>query len=127
MKPRFRFLAALLALLAFSAFTAEGVWAAVCDGMADAEMQAPSESCEDAAASGTVVSTDDSRDFGGSQPGLPDCPLAFANSACAGAAPLPATASDSFLPSPEGTLSVVSPDDARGISPVSALFRPPRA
>jgi hypothetical protein len=52
MNPRFRFLAALLALFAFSAYFAEGVWAAMCPPGMEAGSHAAAEIAESAAHGG---------------------------------------------------------------------------
>lgn len=63
------------------------------------------------------------------QPDSPECPFGpmAASGACAVAPLLPAHASASIAPSPEGVLLTVSPDPMRDLLSVLAFFRPPRA
>lgn len=134
MRPRFRLLAALLALLSLSLTMAEGVWASTC---------MPGMECDTARASlpvtgahapgiempmqmGPVRGSGGRRDS--RSPETPHCPVAPTPGVCVAlAVSIPAHAPESFVPSPEGALAVASPPEARHILVISAFFRPPRA
>ncbi|MGH7458150.1 MAG: hypothetical protein ACREKN_03565 [Longimicrobiaceae bacterium] len=134
MKLRFRFLAALLALVAPLTFTAQGAWAASCAGQMGSETGAVSSL--DAAAPGTtcmagrdMVPAGDSGQGDGNDSGAPHCPTMpmGATGACGAAFALPADSS------PEIGLSVlearpsISPDDVRDLLLAADFFRPPIA
>jgi hypothetical protein len=133
MKPRFRFLAALFALVALSLSLAEGVWASTCapgmgmDSAAMASMDVASHEVDCPAA--TIGSHTDRSGTDRNQTDVPHCPFvpAWVAGSCAVAASLPAGSFASLSPSAEGALLAVAPDDARDILLVSAFFRPPRA
>lgn len=134
MKSHFRFFAALFALIAFTAFLAEGLWASTCytemgSGAfttSSMEGEAPSGAC---AAGMIMPSTDESGDTDGSHSGVPHCPLipVGATGSCTGVVSLPAGPLDDLAPSPEGALLSLAPDQARDLLLVAAFFHPPRA
>lgn len=127
MKFQFRVLAALFALVAFSLSVAEGVWASTCmpnmamaaiagavpDAPVDCEMSAPA---------------DEPSEPGSNLPAPLHCPLTplGASGSCTMLASLPVGPSADLVPSPEGALLAVSPDQTRDLLLVTALFHPPR-
>ncbi len=131
MKLRFRFLAALFALLGLLAFVVEGAWASSCPEAAEMEMPAPAvgaiapgASCMAGMALPHADAPADTQDDGSQ---VPHCPLGVAAGSCTGAVSLPAESAVSLAPSPEGADLVISPDQARDLLLASAFFRPPRA
>ncbi|HSK19807.1 MAG TPA: hypothetical protein VK912_11725 [Longimicrobiales bacterium] len=119
MNRRLRLLGALVALLAFSAYFAEGVWASVCmPGMDEAAAHAM-----DAHAGmnhGAPSPSDDTP--------VPDCPLGMTSmgSSCV-AVSLPSSVE---VPAPaleSATAAVTSGDDIHDSLLTTSHFRPPRA
>lgn len=133
MKLRFRFLAALFALVALSISTVGGVWASMCapgmgmDSAAMASMGVASHEADCPAA--TVGSHTDRSGTDRNHTDAPRCPFvpAGATGSCAVATSLPAGSFASLAPSAEGALLAAAPENSRDTLLVSALFRPPRA
>jgi hypothetical protein len=134
MRSRFRFLAALFALLALTVTAVEGAWAAVCpvememsaDRATSVEANASSEACMHGVAvmhRGTAPSQD------AGAPDAPRCPSMPAGTAgsCTGAAALPAEATLQPEPSTEGALLAISSENRRDLLLAAAFFRPPIA
>ncbi len=132
MKLRFRFLAALFALIGLLAFVVEGAWASSCLEAAEMEMAAapaigavaPGASCMVGMALPHADAPSETQSDGSQ---APHCPLTVAAGSCAGALSLPSESAVSLAPSPEGADLVISPDQARDLLLASAFFRPPRA
>jgi hypothetical protein len=127
MRFRFRFLAALFALVALSAYFAEGVWASMCppetlSAGAEAPMEQDTNGCplgiSDAPADPSEQSRSDA-------PVCPLGPLGVGGSCVA--ASLPATTAQIPPSLPEGSLLSPSPDSARDLLLALAVFHPPRA
>lgn len=129
MKSRTRVLAALLALLAFSASFAEGVWASMCapmDSMASMEHSAAvAPSAHSMASDGNGGSSAAELPEKAPAPD-PGCPLTLASGGCMVV----------FSPAPAAGVAVTAtvlgqPMAALNVAPdlllVSALLRPPRA
>jgi hypothetical protein len=141
MKLRIRRFGALMALVALTAFFAEGVWAAACppemqlagvahvaehDGadhlrlrLADPAVSAHAHGHGDA----------DTGDAERSRSDRPTCPLGplGANGSCVVAASLPATTTQMAPSFPGEALLSASPEAARDLLLATALFHPPRA
>jgi hypothetical protein len=130
MNPRFRTLAALLALFAFSAYFAEGVWATLC--LPGAETHA--SMATDAAHHGSHAGGH--HDAPAQSSGAPDsprsdapsCPLGMtgAGSSCV-AVSLPASTSTMAHAAPEHAEVPLFLDSTHDRLLVAPLFRPPRA
>lgn len=133
MKLRFRFLAALFALVALSLSTVGGVWASCA---AEMEAETGAVSSLDAADPGTTCMAGtgmsragDSVQGDGSHSGAPHCPTMpmGATGACGAALALPADSSPEIgLSILEARLSL-SPDDTRDLLLAAHFFRPPIA
>lgn len=130
MNPRFRALAALIALIALTLSVAEGVWASTCrPGMElDTALEVEAPSAADCVMD-MPTQSDESEGETPDRPMPPSCPFAAANPAgsCAVAASHPAASPLDLAPLPEGALLVLSADRTRNLLLVSAFFRPPRA
>ncbi|HEV2131047.1 MAG TPA: hypothetical protein VGR27_08090 [Longimicrobiaceae bacterium] len=130
MQSRFRLFAALLALLAFSAYFAEGVWASMCPpGMeAGMNMMAQMDGASGSDMGGMHHASPSAPDDSGtSRSGTPPCPFAVAGVGSCVAASLPATGT-SVQPLLAATSVVtLSPDAGRDLLLVTTLFHPPRA
>lgn len=131
MKIRFRFLAGLLTLLALTTMVVEGLWASSCRAEADLRTGATVASAAGGssakACTAEMVQGSESPDDGA--PDAPHCPwmpVGMASS-CVGVAALPVASFPQFVPSPEGTLSLGSPDQTRDLLFASTFFRPPIA
>jgi hypothetical protein len=134
MKSRFRFAGALVALLALSAYFAEGVWAAMCSPeMRYASIESVTSydtAHEDCAAKVAGAPTEPELPEPGEPHGsqAPKCPLGplGVGGSCV-AASLP-TAAIRIAPTlPDGAQLSLSPDRARDLLLAAALFHPPRA
>lgn len=128
MRSSLRHLAALSALLAFSLFWVEGVWASMCQP--EMEMAMPAAVGADVAADTTLCSADVKMPPGDSDDDRSDethCPLTAVGASCAGALPFPAESAAPLVPSPEGAPPASSPDHAKELLLAVALFHPPRA
>jgi hypothetical protein len=135
MKVRFHFLAGLLALLALTATAVEGLWASThraemgtrTIAAASARMDGPSAPVAPDCPAEMAHAHPSCQ--GGGNPDAPQCPsmpLGMASS-CMGAVALPVESFPHFEPSPEGTLSLRSPDQTRDLLLALAFFRPPIA
>ncbi len=131
MRTRVRFLGALLALLAFSAYFAEGVWAAMCPpGMApDAPAAAEAEGKPHAGHAGmhrSVPEPSDSPEH--SRSDTPPCPFIAvgAGSSCV-AVSLPAQGTSLQALLPTAGPVALAPGSAHDLLLASTLFHPPRA
>jgi hypothetical protein len=136
MNPRFRLLAALLALFAFSAYFAEGVWAAMCPPGTEAGSHAVAQVADAAAPGGAHAGhagmhptpAPDSEKSESSLPYSAPCPLGMpgAGGSCV-AVSLPALAGE-MQPAPVIHAPVVALlDTTHDQLLVAAHFRPPRA
>lgn len=120
MNRRLRLLGALVALLAFSAYFAEGVWASVCmPGMDDAAA-AHATDAHAGMNHGAPSPSDDAP--------APDCPLGMTGmgSSCV-AVSLPSAVE---VPAPaveSSTAALTSADDVHDSLLTASHFRPPRA
>lgn len=133
MKLRFRFLAALLALIGLLTFSVEGVWAATCAsnmevrpaaGSADQTAQVMSCAAEASAVRGNGAEMPD-----GNEPGAPHCPSMpmGATGACGAVLALPADVSPQLTSIlPEAQLSPRT-DRVHELLLAGAFFRPPIA
>lgn len=130
MRSRFRVLAALCALIALTLSFGEGVWASMCMPAMEmgeapaAEMSDASDRMMDMASQG--VHTGGETPDGPEPPHCPFAPVSTAGT-CVAAASLPAASPIELVPSLEGALLVVAPEQKRDLLLVSALFHPPRA
>lgn len=127
MRSGLRHLAALCALLAFSLFWVEGVWASMCPP--EMEMDAPAVGA-DVAADTTLCPAGMEMPAGDSEENRsngPHCPLTAAGASCAGGLPLPAESAAALILSPSGPPLAGSPDHAKDLLLAVALFHPPRA
>jgi len=125
MKSRFRVLAALLALFAFSASFAEGLWASTCPPMGSmASMDAMHMESEGSDA------PEESLEPGSSEPTTsipaPSCPLTPIVGGCAAVFSPPSEAVVAFVATTQAKPVVVL-DLAPDLLLVSSLLRPPRA
>lgn len=128
MKVRLRSVAALLALLAFSLFWVEGVWASMCSPAMEAGGPAPVAVEAGRALDASAMDMPQPADSNGSRSDAPHCPLAVAGAAsCAASAPLAARVATPEVPSLEGASLPGSPDHAKDLLLAVALFHPPRA
>jgi hypothetical protein len=129
MKLRIR-IGGLVALLALTAYFAEGVWASACPpapAMAGVEEIVEGDADEHTCpmvldhASSETGSPEQSRSDS------PVCPLGpiGASGSCV-AVSLPATTATIALPFPAGALLTLSPDRSRDLLLATALFHPPR-
>lgn len=130
MKARFRYLSALLALLALTVAAVQDLWASTCRVemetavAAAAEPAAPSDACPHGIRMATL-GTDSPRE--GPQSSLPDCPgmPMSVSGACGTAAALPEETGFASSYPPAGGLLPHRPDEARDLLIVAAFFRPP--
>jgi hypothetical protein len=126
MKSRFRLLAALLALLAFSATMAEGLWASTCasmDGMGAREIDAGVLHSGHSAPSGHLQAQPPTDHRPTPDPG---CPLMPVIGACAALFSPATTVAVSFAVTIRGS-DLAAPDPVPDLLLVSSLLRPPRA
>jgi hypothetical protein len=129
MNRRIRFLAALLALFALSAYIGEGVWASTCPpGMetaATTDGDPPEAGAHAGMRHGPAPSSGDADPPG---PDAPPCPLgmAGAGSSCV-AAPLPAVATTLAHAARAHAATPLFLDSTHDRLLVAAHFRPPRA
>lgn len=129
---RFRSLAALLALFAFSAYVGETLYASMCppemDMGTDVEQTAPSgedsEECPMETTASSDTSPDDSEDR---DTETPPCPLVAAGASGCVVVSLPAASSAGLQPSPEGVLRALARDQVRDLLIVAPIFHPPIA
>ncbi len=130
MRSRFRLFAALLALLAFSAYFAEGVWASMCLPGTDAAMNMMAQ-VDDASGSemGGMHHPSPSvpDDSGSSRSDAPPCPFAVAGVGSCVTASLPATGTSVQPLLAAASLVTLSPDAGLDLFLVTTLFHPPRA
>ncbi|HEX6069652.1 MAG TPA: hypothetical protein VFZ18_07500 [Longimicrobiaceae bacterium] len=130
MRPRFRLVAALLALLALSTSVVEQAWAAACIGAdGSSAMVAPTSPAPDAHAAHAPGGHEsngpqDHRGPGSPEPG--DCPMAAASGMVCGAAALPVVAASAPLGIEVQVSLLPAADEAPGSLALSSLFRPPR-
>lgn len=119
MSARFRVLAALLALIALSAGTAERMIASLCDMGAETVAHAQAGSAADVPDAGHETTPN----------GEPSsCPLVPAGAvSCVGAAPFLAVSQPPLPLLPEAALVSLSQSDARDLLLAVSLLRPPRA
>ena len=130
MKLRFRFLAALFALIGLLTFSVEGAWAASCAEMGSTDSgvghAAQAEPCSPEAAAAHADGADMPH---GSDSGAPHCPgmPMGAAGACGAALALPADSSPQLAPSVlEAQLSLRA-DSVHELLLAGAFFRPPIA
>ena len=130
MKSRFRLVAALFALSAFSLFWVEGVWASMCSTtmetastteMAGMDPASNSDGCPP----GMTMPGSDSDQNRSEAPHCPLVPVGAAS--CVVGIPLAAESDVSMVPSPEGSSPLGSADHAKDLLLTVALFHPPRA
>jgi hypothetical protein len=122
---RFRLLAALLALFAFSAATAESVWASLC---AVPPVHAAAEAPQPTGCTVSADRTAESQRSDRAPSDAPHCPFTFASGAsCVAGASLPANASVQLVLSSAGDLAPFAPTVTPARLLVNTLFRPPRA
>ena len=132
MISRFRVLVALLAYLALTVMTVEGLWASACPTDMDthpvATVSTSTDGPADAGCSAEMTHSSGASEQEGRSdvPPCPWMPLGAASS-CAGVVALPVASIPELVPSPEGTLSLGSPDHPRDLLVVLAFFRPPIA
>lgn len=119
MNRRFRSLAALLALVGFTAFFAENLVAMSCTAPeAGAEATMHADAHHPAPASGD------------SEPDTPapqDCPLVMAGGSCLMAVTLPAGSSPVKVPESAGPANAISVNDAADELVIRTLFHPPKS
>lgn len=129
---KFRFFAGLFTLLALTVLVVQGLWASTCRAEMEPRVAttAPSVtapvSVEACPAEMVQVSSSSDEGSGSDAPHCPWMPLGMASS-CVGVVALPVESLPQFAPSPEGTLSLGSPDQTRDLLFASAFFRPPIA
>jgi hypothetical protein len=133
MKLRFRFLAALFALIGLLAISVEGVWAATCAAQMEAGSAAPSADraaqAQSCSADAAAFRVNDADPAGGSDSDAPHCPSMpmGAAGACGAVLALPADLSPQFAPSlPESRLSPRT-ESLHELLLAGAFFRPPIA
>ena len=127
MKPRFRFVAALLALLALTTSVVEHAWAAACippDGSAEVTADAPDTHAAHALGGDESNLPQDHRGAASPEPG--DCPMAAASGMACGGAALPVAATSAPLGIEVQVAVLAAADEAPAALAVSSLFRPPR-
>jgi hypothetical protein len=129
MNRRIRFLAALLALIGFTAYFAENLVAASCvPGMETATAAMAGHATHDADAHAGMDHSAPAEPADDTQTGLPHCPLGMpAGSTCVVAATLPAPAVATYAPAPAYEHEVFSSYAGVDLLLVHAFFRPPRA
>jgi hypothetical protein len=129
MRGRLRFLAALLALFAFSAYFAEGVWASLCLPGAESHAMIADNPAEHGSSAGShhaPAQTSGESESAGSD--APPCPLGMtgAGSSCV-AVSLPAVV-DTMAPAlPAHSVVHLLLDSTHDLLLVASHFRPPRA
>jgi pimeloyl-ACP methyl ester carboxylesterase len=129
MRSRFRTLAALLALFAFSAYFAEGVWASLCLPGAETQVHMAMDATHHGShAAGHHAPAQDSGDPDPSRSDAPSCPLGMTGmgSSCV-VASLPASTSTIAQAAPEHAEIPLFLDSTHDRLLVASLFRPPRA
>lgn len=133
MKSRFRVVAALLVLFAFSASFAEGLWASTCAPMASMDSMDSMEHSEPVMPSADLIGADGQVDSmpmempeQGAEDPAPSCPLTPVIGGCA-AIFFPAPEAGPGATPPVHTTPVVALDVAPDLLLVSALLRPPQA
>jgi hypothetical protein len=131
MRTRFRFVAALLALLALTTSVVEQAWAGACIGADGASAVAvalnsqPADAHAAHAAGGHESGApQDHRDHGSPQP--LDCPMAAASGMVCGVPALPMDATSAPLGVEVQVAVLPAADEAPGSLALSSLFRPPR-
>ena len=126
MRIRFRLLAALLALFAFSVSVAEQAWAATC---APGVPEAPATASANADHSGHA-SAEPSRPaeetHHGSAPGHRECPVAAATQAGCTVPALPGAGVEVEAPPLAASSESPAPDAEHGLLLASPFFRPPQ-
>jgi hypothetical protein len=121
MNRRLRVLGALLALLAFSAYFAEGVRAAACmPGMDDHGAEHASVDAHAGMNHGSSGDTDEA-------PDSPRCPLGMAGTGSCVAVSLPAFVDDQGPAFESSTVLLAERDDILDSLSTAGHFRPPRA
>lgn len=134
MNRRLRLLAALLALFAFSAYFAEGVYASLCPPGMDSQSAAAGMTSEHGSQHGHHGALHHSAPSPSDDPGpagsdAPACPLGMAGaggSSCVSVS-LPAAAGAMSLTAPIPSAAAVHLDTTHDRLLVAAHFRPPRA
>lgn len=129
MKLRFRFLAALLALIGLLTFSVQGAWAATCAVETEATTSAadPMGQAPSCAAAAAGLHAQDAELPGGSGPAAPPCPgmPMGASGACGAVLAIPTDVSPSLaLPLAEAQLSPRT-DHVRESLLAGVFFRPP--
>jgi hypothetical protein len=130
MRSRFRTLAALLALFAFSAYFAEGVWASLCLPGAETHVHMTTDADHHGSHAGGHhhAPVQSSGDSDSPRPDAPSCPLGMTGmgSSCV-VASLPASTSTIAQAAPEHAEIPLFLDSTHDRLLVASLFRPPRA
>jgi hypothetical protein len=129
MSRRLRFLAALLALFAFSAYFAEGVWASLCLPGSETHTSMVVGASDHGAHAGMNHAPGESSDDPGSpRSDAPPCPLgiAGAGSSCV-AVSLPAAVTTVAQVAPGYAGAPLFLDSTHDLLVVASHFRPPRA
>ena len=128
MKLRFRFLAALLALIGLLTFSVEGAWAAPCATKMEMGSAAPA-SAQDCAGEAAALRANDAELPDGSSSGAPHCPSMpmGAAGACGAALAVPAHIPPQLTPSLPGAQLSPRTDSVRELLLAGAFFRPPIA
>jgi hypothetical protein len=129
MRGRLRFLAALLALFAFSAYFAEGVWASLCLPGAESHAMIADNPAEHGSSAGShhaPAQTSGESESAGSD--APPCPLGMtgAGSTCV-AVSLPAVTNPMAPALPAHSVVHLILDSTHDLLLVASHFRPPRA
>jgi len=129
MHRRIRHLAALIALLAFSAFLAEEIWAAACGPeMGAAGMHAVMDHQPGADPAAADCELDDAAPEAPTPPDGAECPLMlFAGAGCASVTLPTQEGALAAISSAEALLRPVDPDRLHDLIALHGLFRPPIA
>jgi hypothetical protein len=132
MNPRFRFFGALLALLALTAYFAEGLWASMCPPEMPmpaagevVEREAAPPDCPMEVTRPSSNPTESSEPPGSHVPACPLGPLGVSGTCVAASLPATVTQLAPFL-SGDAQLSF-PPDTARELLLAAAFFHPPKA
>ena len=130
MRPRFRFVAALLALLALTTSVVEQAWAVACigaDGVSPVAATASHAPDSHAAHAPGGHDSHGPRDHRGpGSPGAAECPMAAASGMACGVVAPPVDAASAPLGVEVYVALLPAADEAPGSFAVSSLFRPPR-
>jgi hypothetical protein len=128
MMRRFRTIGAIVSLLAFPAFLAEGVWAAMCPPDMDSEMSHVSAMAGDSHADMPMHAPAPSEGQPAGHDGdtMPACPLAIGSAGCTSLSLVGAGASIAFG-AVETAIGSAVPYTHPDLLVVTALFHPPRA